>query len=101
MSTEKFNGNAVLTELLIYSNASIALTIAGKTVDLKQFLISKKMKFEVHAIRGLFKCLKVISNSLCYGALLKQNEPDIYSSSKKCVKEKFEDGTTEKQQHDI
>jgi hypothetical protein len=44
LSTDKFNGNAVLTELLIYNNASIALTIAGKTVDLKQFLISKKNK---------------------------------------------------------
>lgn len=54
------------------------------------------MKFEVHAIRGLFKSLKVISNSLCHGAPLEQNEPDIYSSSKKCVKEKFADGTTVK-----
>lgn len=45
LSLEKFNGNSILTELVIASDGSIELFVAGKAVDLSAFLITKKIKF--------------------------------------------------------
>jgi hypothetical protein len=85
LSNEKFNGNSVLMELKVDSNGLLEYHVAGRAIDLSQYLITRKIEFTSKTFNGLFSCLKTVS--LCHGVYLDVNETDIFSSSKVCVKE--------------
>ena len=71
-------------ELKIDSNGLLEYDVAGRAIDLSQYLITRKIEFTSKTFNGLFNCLKTVS--LCHSANLDVNEPDIFSSSKVCVK---------------
>jgi len=94
LSVEIFNGNPVQTQLIIDNNGSIQVFVAGKQIDISIHFISTKVRFNQKSLLSLFRCLKTIS--LCHGAVLKPFKQDIYSSSKKVVKEVSTIGTETK-----
>lgn len=94
ISLEKFNGNSVITELIINNTGFVQVLVAGKSVDLSEFLISNHIKFNTTAVDGLFRTLNTFS--LCHGAPLNPGEVDIFSSGRKSVKERVECNETSK-----
>lgn len=81
ISLEKFNGNSVITELIINNTGFVQVLVVGKSVDLSEFLISNHIKFNTTAVDGLFRTLNTFS--LCHGAPLNPGEVDIFSSGRK------------------
>lgn len=91
MSIEKCNGSSIVTELNIHKNGTFEVSIAGKLIDVTKFWISKKLKFTDRSLNAFFLCLKTLC--LCHGSKLDSADKDIFSTSKKCVKEFFSMGT--------
>lgn len=83
ISLEKFNGKSVITELIINNTGFVQVLVAGKSVDLSEFLISNHIKFNTAAVDGLFRTLNTFS--LCHGAplnpvckVLYNRNPSVY-----------------------